>query len=141
MVTCDLRNTHVVTYWAPWGPVGRPNSYHIFDDDTAFQKHMAIRAYSSQELNGGYAEYADRLSRVFAPLLPQLQKGPYEVNLSNSEQPTDCVELYRVEQYEPSLISTDPIQAAIGLVEGELDDDIFFEPPAPAEINIEVAVS
>ena len=127
MVTCDLRSTHVMTYWAPWGPVARPNAYHVFDDDTAFRKKMAVKAYSSQELNGGYAEYADQLSRVFAPLLPQLQKGPYEVDLSSGQEATDCVELYRVEQYEPVQVSTDPIQAAIGLVEGELDDEVFFK--------------
>ncbi len=135
LVGAGLADTRILTGWTPWGPLPQPNAYFSYDGEAERTKEWAIHCHASQVLLTDYTKYCSHLGRAYAALTREWAEGH---SLSGRAARTDDrsvgVELFQIEAFDPQLCEggpTDPIQIALGLLNGHLA-------PAPAEAPVPV---
>jgi LmbE family N-acetylglucosaminyl deacetylase len=125
LLGAGLSDTLVLTGWTPWGPLPRPNAYFPYDAEAERAKQWAIHCHASQLLLTDYFEFCSHLGRAYAALTREWSEGHVlSSRSSRAEDPFVGVELFQIERYEPSrtdLHLTDPIQIALGILQGRLD--------------------
>ena len=129
LLGAQLTDTLVLTGWTPWGPLPRPNAYFPYDAEAERTKEWAIHCHASQVLLTDYTEFCTHLGRAYAALTREWSEGH---NLSSGraafrgEDHFVGVELFQIESYDPAkayLNLMDPIQIALGILAGQLDED------------------
>lgn len=123
LVGARLKDTLILTGWTPWGPLPQPNAYFSYDDEAERTKDWAIHCHASQVLLTDYTKYCSHLGRAYAALTREWAEGH---SLAGRAHRTDDrfvgVELFQIESYNPESDSnpTDPVQIALGLLNGHL---------------------
>lgn len=119
-----LTDTMVLTGWTPWGPLPRPNAYFPYDAEAERTKEWAIHCHASQVLLTDYKEFGTHLGRAYAALTREWSEGhTLGGRPSRGDDSLVGVELFQIETYEPLrpyLKLMDPIQLALGILNGEV---------------------
>jgi len=122
LVGSQLKDTRILTGWTPWGPLPQPNAYFSYDGEAERTKEWAIHCHASQVLLTDYTKYCSHLGRAYAALAREWAEGH---SLAGRAARTDDrfvgVELFQIESFhEGETTPTDPIQIALGLLNGHL---------------------
>jgi LmbE family N-acetylglucosaminyl deacetylase len=124
LVGAGLRDALVLTGWTPWGPLPHPNAYFSYDGEAERTKEWAIHCHASQVLLTDYTKYCTHLGRAYAALAREWAEGH---SITGRAHRTDDrfvgVELFQLETFDPErrdLISADPIQIALGMLQGQI---------------------
>ncbi len=127
LVGANLTETLVLSGWTPWGPLPQHNAYFTYDGEAERTKEWAIHCHASQVLLTDYTQYCSHLGRAYAALTREWAEGH---SLAGRAHRTDDrfvgVELFQIESYDPARLKTfppDPIQIALGLLNGQLAAD------------------
>jgi hypothetical protein len=126
MVGANLPDTLVLSGWTPWGPLPQPNAYFTYDGEAERTKEWAIHCHASQVLLTDYTQYCSHLGRAYAALTREWAEGhSLSGRAARSDDRFIGVELFQIEtfdpmQCDPSLSPSDPIQIALGLLNGHL---------------------
>src|SRR5436190_1210569 len=123
LLGAQLKDTLILTGWTPWGPLPQPNAYFSYDGEAERTKEWAIHCHASQVLLTDYTKYCSHLGRAYAALTREWAEGH---SLAGRAHRTDDrfvgVELFQIESFsaESDSSPTDPIQIALGLLNGHL---------------------
>jgi LmbE family N-acetylglucosaminyl deacetylase len=126
LVGASLADARVLTGWTPWGPLPQPNAYFSYDAEAERTKEWAIHCHASQVLLTDYTKYCSHLGRAYAALTREWAEGhSLAGRAARSDDRFIGVELFQIETFDPmqcesSLNSSDPIQIALGLLNGHL---------------------
>lgn len=127
LIGAHLSDTLVLTGWTPWGPLPRPNAFFPYDTEAERAKEWAIHCHASQLLLTDYFEFCSHLGRAYAALTREWSEGHTPASSRSSRFEEDRfvgVELFQIESYDPTLSylhMMDPIQIALGILQGHLD--------------------
>jgi LmbE family N-acetylglucosaminyl deacetylase len=131
-----LTDTLVLTGWTPWGPLAQPNAYFSYDGEAERTKEWAIHCHASQVLLTDYTQYCSHLGRAYAALTREWAEGH---SLAGRAHRTDDrfvgVELFQIETFDPERCKnqpSDPIQVALGLLNGHLTPQSSAPGPDPS---------
>jgi GlcNAc-PI de-N-acetylase len=124
LLGAGLNDTLVLSGWTPWGPLSEPNAYFSYDGEAERTKEWAIHCHASQVLLTDYTQYCSHLGRAYAALTREWAEGH---SLAGRAHRTDDrfvgVELFQIDTFDPERCHnhpTDPIQIALGLLNGQL---------------------
>ena len=127
LVGAGLTDCIVLSGWTPWGPLPKPNAYLTYDGEAERTKEWAIHCHASQVFLTDYTQYCSHLGRAYAALVREWAEGH---SLAGRAHRTDerfvGVELFQIDSYDPQAAAAcpaDPIQIALGILQGELDPD------------------
>jgi LmbE family N-acetylglucosaminyl deacetylase len=126
LLGAHLTDTLVLTGWTPWGPLPRPNAFFPYDAEAERAKQWAIHCHASQLLLTDYFEFCSHLGRAYSALTREWSEGhgPSPNRTNRFEDLYVGVELFQIEKYDvsrPYLSAVDPIQIALGILNGKLD--------------------
>lgn len=133
LLGANLGDTLVLTGWTPWGPLPRPDAFFPYDAEAERAKEWAIHCHASQLMLTDYFEFCSHLGRAYAALTREWSEG-HTPAASRSNRLEDerfvGVELFQIESYDPTrsyLHLMDPIQIALGTLQGHLDPETSAE--------------
>ncbi|CAN5838367.1 hypothetical protein BH23PLA1_BH23PLA1_07110 [soil metagenome] len=126
LIGAGLADTLVLSGWTPWGPLPQPNAFFTYDEEAERTKAWAINCHASQVRLTDYTEFCEHLGRAYSALTREWSEG-HRLAGGRSHRAEDHpfgVELYQIETFDPNradLLASDPIQIALGLLQGRLD--------------------
>lgn len=124
LLGAKLTDTLVLTGWTPWGPLPRPNAFFPYDAEAERAKQWAIHCHASQLMITDYFEFCSHLGRAYAALAREWSEGHNLGRGYRAEETFVGIELFQIERYDPArayLHLLDPIQIALGVLNGQLD--------------------
>lgn len=126
LIGSKLADTLVLTGWTPWGALPQPNAYFPYDAEAERTKEWAINCHASQVLLTDYTDFCSHLGRAYAALSREWAEGHNLPGRPHQRPDDHCVgvELYEIESFDPIRAQqqpVDPIQIALGILNGKLD--------------------